>query len=89
MALLSVEGTFRSGGVELAERPAGVAEGARVIVTFLPALDPGDRPDPAEGPGEEDRETRRRRAFARMEEGIDFGGAPYPKREELYDRFDR
>ena len=86
MALLSVEGTFRDGGVELAERPAGEAEGARVIVSFLPAPDPGD---PAPVPEEDDRETRRQRAFARMEEGIDFGGAPYPKREELYDRFDR
>ncbi len=27
-----------------------------------------------------------RRALARMEKGWDFGGAPYPKREDLYDR---
>jgi hypothetical protein len=24
-----------------------------------------------------------------MKEGIHLGGPPYPKREELYDRFDR
>ncbi len=27
-----------------------------------------------------------RRALARMKQGWDFGGAPYPKREDLYDR---
>jgi hypothetical protein len=35
------------------------------------------------------RETLRQQAFARMKEGIHLGGPPYPKREELYDRFDR
>ncbi|HEV7669116.1 MAG TPA: hypothetical protein VGS22_11360 [Thermoanaerobaculia bacterium] len=27
-----------------------------------------------------------KRALARMEKGWDFGGAPYPTREEIYDR---
>jgi len=27
-----------------------------------------------------------KRALARMKEGFDFGGPPYPSREELYDR---
>jgi len=26
------------------------------------------------------------RAFARMEKGLNFGGAPYPRRDDLYDR---
>lgn len=30
-----------------------------------------------------------RRLLARFKQGIPFGGPPYPKREELYDRFDR
>jgi len=28
----------------------------------------------------------REKAFARMQKGIPLGGAPYPKREDLYDR---
>jgi hypothetical protein len=34
MILLTVEGTYKNGKVELAETPTGV-EGARVLVTFL------------------------------------------------------
>jgi hypothetical protein len=33
-----------------------------------------------------EREVRRQAAFAQMREGLDLGGPPYPKREELYDR---
>jgi len=51
---------------------------------------------PADGPREKtiidegrDRETLRQQAFARMKEGIRLGGPPYPKREELYDGFER
>ncbi len=36
MALLTVEGVYKDGKVELAERPAGVVETARVLVIFLP-----------------------------------------------------
>jgi hypothetical protein len=86
MALLTVEGTYKDGRVELAERPNGVGGEARVLVTFLASTDSATKP-PAEAA--EDREALRQRAFARMKEGIHLGGPPYPKREELYDRFDK
>ncbi len=86
MALLTVEGTYNDGRVELAERPNGVGREARVLVTFLAATDSGAKP-PTEVT--EDREALRQRAFAHMKEGIHLGGPPYPKREELYDRFDK
>ena len=79
MALLTVEGIYHDGKIELSERPGAVDSPARVIVTFLPAA-----VQPAQ---ENDREQRRQRAFARMREGLDLGGAPYPTREELDDRF--
>jgi hypothetical protein len=72
--LTTVEGIYREGRVELAERPQGIEE-AKVLVTFLPE-------DVAT-----DRESLRQRAFARMKAGISLGGAPYPRREELYDRY--
>ncbi len=79
MALLTVEGIYKDGKIELTEMPGAVESPARVIVTFLPA-----HAQPSE---EVDREELRRRAFARMREGLDLGGAPYPSREEIYDRF--
>lgn len=84
MALLTVEGIYRNGKVELSERPGQVETPARVLVTFLPveALDSGS------GDGRSpDQEALRQRAFSRMKEGIHLGGPPYPKREELHDRF--
>jgi hypothetical protein len=86
MGLLTVEGIYRDGKVELVERPEHVDEVARVLVTFLPPGVPRGMPAMGELP---DRETLRQQAFARMKEGIKFGGPPYPKREDLYDRFDR
>ena len=86
MPLLTVEGIFKDGRVELAEHPGRVGETVRVLVTFLPGSDLGEQQKT--GPAEA-RETLRQRAFARMREGIHFGGPPYPKREELYDRFGR
>jgi hypothetical protein len=80
MALLTVEGIYKDGKVELAEHPKLVEDSARVLVTFLP-------PSDAELAGENFRKELRRRAFARMREGIDLGGPPYPSREEIYDRF--
>jgi len=85
--LLSVEGTFRHGRVELAEQPKGVEE-ARVIVTFLaPANGQQQALKPANGETEEQkREVMRQRAFARMQKGYHLGGGPYYKsREELYE----
>jgi hypothetical protein len=83
MALLTVEGVYKDGKVELSERPRQVDNLARVLVTFLPAE------GPSAGPGSGwfvDRETLRQQAFAQMKEGLHLGGPPYPKREELYDR---
>ncbi len=80
MAMVTVEGVFRAGKVELAETPIGVSDTSRVLVTFLPQAE-----DQARN-GEEDKETLRQRAFARMKKGINLGGPPYPTREELHDR---
>jgi hypothetical protein len=38
---------------------------------------------------EEPRQAARERFLARFRQAMPFGGPPYPKREELYDRFDR
>jgi hypothetical protein len=57
-----------------------------VLVTFLPPNGSREKTMMVEG---QQRETLRQQAFARMKEGIHLGGPPYPKREELYDRFDR
>jgi hypothetical protein len=86
MALLTVEGIYKDGKVELKERPDHIEEAARVLVTFLPRNGSGEKSMIAEG---QDRETLRQQAFARMKAGIHLGGHPYPKREELHDRFDR
>ena len=81
-----MEGVYQDGKVELAERPDRVYEAARVLVTFLPLGLPRDEHVTGEN---HDRETPRQQAFVRMKEGFRLGGPPYPKREELYDRFDR
>jgi hypothetical protein len=86
MTLLTVEGTYRNGQIELAEAPDGVGDGARVLVTFLPGESEDERPRTGE---EETREAILARIFEGMERGIDLGGPPYPKREELYDRLRR
>jgi len=86
MALLTVEGIYKDGKVELTERPDHVEEAARVLVTFLAPNGSREKTLMAES---QHHETLRQQAFARMKEGIHLGGPPYPKREELYDRFDR
>jgi len=86
MALLTVEGIYKDGKVELTEFPDHVDEAARVLVTFLPGNGSREKTMMVE---DQHRETLRQRAFARMKEGIHLGGPPYPKREELYDRLDR
>ena len=78
MAPWIVEGIYRDGRVELTERPEGVDDGARVRVAILPA--------------EVDDATRREagdRLMARLRQGIELGGPPYPKRDSLHDREDR
>ncbi len=86
MGLVTVEGIYKDGKVELAERPDRVDETSRVLVTFLPPNEPREKAIVGESQA---REALRQQAFARMKEGIHLGGPPYPKREELYDRFDR
>lgn len=75
MAPRIVEGIYRGGQIELAETPDGIAEGVRVRVEFLPR----ELTD-------EERRAAGDRLMARMRQGIDFGGSPYPSRESLYDR---
>lgn len=86
MSLLTIEGTYKDGQIQLAEQPHLPEAEARVLVTFLPGRHPGPT-SPAEVA--HDREALRQRAFARMEAGLHLGGAPYPRREELHDRFDQ
>lgn len=89
MGMLTVEGIYKDGKVELVEQPVGIGEAARVLVTFLTESVAGD---PSRVTAEAEAATReelRRRAFAQMEQGLHLGGPPYPKRDELHDRFDR
>jgi hypothetical protein len=86
MSLLTIEGTYKDGRIELAEHPDWPAGEARVLVTFLPGSHSGPT---AEVEVDRDREALRQRAFSRMEEGLHLGGPPYPRREELHDRFDK
>ena len=71
----TIEGVYRQGRVELAEQPTGIEE-SRVLVTFLP--------EPRNHAGA--RQEIVERILARAAGGFDLGGAPYPKREDLYDR---
>lgn len=99
MALVTVEGTYRDGKVELAEKPDGL-EGARVIVTFLTSngsersvVDQDAATETASIPNAE-REQAVQRVLEDMESGLNLGGGPYyTVREELYEerlqRFDR
>ena len=83
--LQTIEGIYRDGKVELAEQPINVTE-ARVMVIFLPIGQDAEEPaKPVQDP-EEARRAARQRLLARLEQGIPFGGPPYPKREELHDR---
>ena len=86
--LLTLAGVYRDGKVEFAVRPAGVGEDVPVLVTFLPA-NQGSESEPSAHAAEEARRAARERLLARLKQGMPFGGPPYPKREELHDRFDR
>jgi hypothetical protein len=86
-SLLTVAGVYRDGKVEFAERPAGVGEDVPVLVTFLPS-NRGGESEPSAHAAEQARRAARERFLARLKQGMPFGGPPYPKREELYDRFD-
>lgn len=77
---IQVEGVYRNGRIELLEQPENVAEETRAVVTFVPADEEAER---------QARQEAWDRLMARFQEGIDFGGAPYPSREELHERVDR
>lgn len=87
MALLTVEGIFRDGKVELTETPPNMESESRVLVTFLT----GSASVAADNQSatQETREAAIGRMLKRMEEGLPLGGPPYPKREEIYDRHRR
>ena len=85
MPLLTVEGMYRDGKIELSERPDDIETASRVLVTFLP---PANSSAKAEEELARDKEARRQQAFAQMKEGLHLGGPPYPRREELHDRYD-
>ncbi len=74
MDALVLDGTYENGKIELETLPVGVKR-ARVRVSFLPAAD---------APTESGVETARQRAFARMRDGINFGGERFD-RDELYE----
>lgn len=73
--LMTIEGVYRSGRVELDEAPQVGVE-TRVLVTFLPQPDA----EPSR------RQELRARALERMNAGLDLGGPPYPSRESLHER---
>jgi hypothetical protein len=89
--MLTITGVYRGGKVEFAEQPAGVGEDVPVLVTFLPVNQPS-QPEPTTG-ADESAAAARRAAGAQLVEmlkkGINLGGPPYPRREELYDRVQR
>jgi hypothetical protein len=88
MSLLTVEGDYKDGRVELAERPAGIGPSARVLVTFL-SEEVAEEQSRHAKIQEQARRAAGRRLLALIEKGVDLGGPPYPKREELYDRVNR
>lgn len=89
MSTVEIEGVYEHGRVKLSRKPKNVRAPSRVVVKFLDA----EGPDAAE----EARKAAVERMLARMRKGIDFGGPPYPTREEIYgdrikditDRLDR
>jgi hypothetical protein len=80
MALLTVEGVYRDGRVELAETPAGIEE-APVMVVFLPR----DTARAVDADVRAARHAAGERLLARMRKGFHLGGErPYQDRAELY-----
>lgn len=89
--LLTITGVYRDGKVELSQRPEGLGENASVLVTFLPA-NGASEPEPAVQAADAEVAARcaaGRQLLEMLREGIDLGGPPYPRREELYDRVNR
>lgn len=88
---MTITGVYRDGEIELSERPEGLDGPAPVLVTFV-TEEARIGPAPAVQPADDEAEARRsagRRLMEMLREGIDLGGPPYPRREELHDRADR
>jgi hypothetical protein len=77
MALLTIEGVYEDGKIELAEKPADVQR-ARVMVTFLPESQLTEEQIALR------RQEAGKRLLATMKEGINFGGWKF-NREEIYE----
>ena len=79
----AIEGNYRNGKIELA-RDAKALEGEPVVVLFP------DSPEAAvrKVSGDE-RQLLLRRMFEEMDMGLDLGGKPYARREDVYDRIHR
>ena len=88
--LVTVEGVYKEGKIELSETPDQVRE-AHVLVTFL--MPENGRQQTAKHDmtaGEErGQQVLSERVLQRMETGYHLGGPPYPDRESLYERTDR
>jgi hypothetical protein len=98
MALLTIEGRYRDGRVELSQTPEGIAD-APVIVTFLTASgsdrdasvvvegsDAGNGVETNLASVGDDAEVKRQEAvewlLARMQRGVNLGGGPYYRTRE-------
>jgi hypothetical protein len=90
MALLTLEGIYRDGKVELAEEPADVGDETRVLVTFLPATAKEMGTASPYSPDEQEHAEVLNRLIDRMRKGFHLGGGRLPTREEIYaERLDR
>lgn len=94
----TIEGVYRDGRIELTQRPRH-ADNTRVLVTFTgqpattpqtvggPSIPLPSHPVPpvgqplADGP---ERDALVAELLAEIDVGADFGGAPYPTREDIY-----
>jgi hypothetical protein len=74
----AVQGRYRAGRVELDEMPSGI-DASRIVVLFLPE----ESPLPESG---QSRQAAVARVLSQIAQGLNLGGPPYPRREELYDR---
>ena len=75
---MTLKGVYRNGQVHLLETPKGIEE-AEVVVTF---------PDQAASSTDTTGLQARRQLLLKQlrEHSFDLGGAPYPTRDELYER---
>lgn len=85
MPLVTLEGVYRDGKVELTEAPEGAGEDSRVLVTFLTGAPDGEL-DSVSDERDRERKTAIERLLARLNRGFHLGGGPYyESREEIYE----